>query len=222
MLSETLTYLRAAYPRAAFPPETVSVYVEELSDLDDAELVAACRRLGRRSIYLPTIAEIRREIVEERLSLPSAGEAWQRCLDGRALEPGSPEVLRDAYKAIGGRWEFRHSSNPGAMRHQFERDYDARVEALVRRSVTANGCAPALERARERDALAAGGLSADVPSTPVERRMAKRFLGEDLGYPSEEEKRDAIRVLRGGPMQPDPRGDAIYAEAERIFEEGAA
>jgi hypothetical protein len=202
----------------------VTVYVEELSDLDDAELVAACRRLGRRSMYLPTIAEIRREIVEERLGLPSAGEAWQLCLDGRALEPGSPEVLRDAYKAIGGRWEFRHSTNPGAMRHQFERDYDARVEALVRRSVTANGCAPALERARERDALAAGGLSADVPSTPVERRMAFRWTHpfDDLDPPTDEEKRDAIRVLRDGPMQPDPRGDAIYAEAERIFAEGAA
>jgi len=61
-----------------------------------------------------------------------------------------------------------------------------------------------------------------VPSTPVERRMARRFLGEALDPPTDAEKRDAIRVLGGGHMQPDPKGDAIYAEAERIFAEGAA
>jgi hypothetical protein len=52
--------------------------------------------------------------------------------------------------------------------------------------------------------------------------MARRFLGEALDPPTDAEKSDAIRVLGGGPMQPDPKGDAIYAEAERIFAEGAA
>jgi hypothetical protein len=52
--------------------------------------------------------------------------------------------------------------------------------------------------------------------------MARRFLGEALDPPTDAEKSDAIRVLRGGHMQPDPKGDAIYAEAERIFIEGAS
>jgi hypothetical protein len=64
------------------------------------------------------------------------------------------------------------------------------------------------------------GLAADEPSTPVERRWARRIGGDfDQPAPTEEEKQDAIRVIREGPSTPEPLGDPIYCEAERIFEE---
>lgn len=208
-LSETLTYLRAAYPRAQFPPETVTVYAHELADLPDAEVAAACRRIARRSMYLPTIAEIRREVVEHRFAFPSGSDAWRAVLDGRVRELNCPP-LTAAYEALGGAWAVKTSTNLGAMRHAFERDYDARVERII---LAEMGAGPVLPPAGSPRAL----MGADVPSTPVERRMADRMLGRPLTMPSEEEKRDAVRVLRDGPSTPDPLGDAIYCEAERIF-----
>lgn len=216
MLAETLTYLRAMFPSAQFPPETVTVYVEELADLPDEEVAAACRRLGRRALFLPKVGEIRREVMEARLCMPTVSEAWDIVLRGEALKPGvSCPPLAEAYRAIGGGWALRHTPDTGRLRHQFERDYDQRRERTL---LVAMG-------AVQPSALPPAGrelLAADLPSTPVERRMARRFLGHDLTPPTDEEKSDAIRVLRQGTSATDPKGDAIYAEAERIFAEGAS
>jgi hypothetical protein len=222
MLAESLTILRAAYPRAQFPTETVTVYVEALADLPDEEVAAACRRLVLRAMYLPSIAEIRRDVIERRHGWPTPGEAWQLALTGAAH--GHPcEPLAEAYKAMGGKWGVQTATNLGALRHGFERDYDQRVEQAVLADMTAKGGrAHVLPPAGERGAVAAGSLAADIPSTPVERRMARRFLGEDLRPPTDEEKADAIRVLRDDYPSLSPKADAIYVEAERIFAEGAS
>lgn len=219
MLAETLTYLRAAFPRAQFPPETVTVYVEELKDLDDREVMEACRRIGRRALYLPTIGEIRREVAEARLGMPSAGVAWEIVLSGRPLREYEGTPLWEAYRAMGGKWELQNTANLGATRHAFERDYDQRRERALLAEMGALPAREALPPAGDPELETLVALSVDEPSTPVERRMARRFLGEKLVPPSDEEKADAIRVLRAGPDTPSPKGDAIYAEAERIFEE---
>ena len=213
MLSESLTVLRAAYPRASFPPETVTLYAELLSDLPEQEVAEACRRIIRRSMYLPSVAEIRREVMEARHDWPSPGEAWEIVTSGRAFDHAC-EPLRDAYRAMGGSWALRTTTNIGAMRHGFERDYDQRVERRILEDMGAR--LPALPPAQQR------ALAADVPSTPVERRMAKRFLGEPMGPPTDEEKRDAIRVIGEDMGGWNPKGDAIHCEAERIFAEGAS
>lgn len=215
MLADVVTVLRALYPRTSFPPETAALYMEMLRDMPEDEVAEACKRIVRRSMYLPTVAEIRREVIEARLQLPTPGEAWEMVLARAHGEHSGrlPEPLLAAYRALGGRWAIQTSTNLGPMRHAFERDYDQRCERLIFTEMGA--------RVRRPELPSSGELAADLPSTPVERRMAQRFLGDALSTPTDEEKSDAIRVLRGGPMQPDPKGDAIYAEAERIFAEGA-
>lgn len=209
MLAESLTYLKAAFPRAQFPPETIEVYVRELNDLADEEVLAAVRRIARRAMYLPSIGEIRREVAEARFAFPSASDAWHAVISGRVSELNCPP-LTAAYDSLGGSWAVKTSTSLGPMRHAFERDYDARVERIILAEMGARPLPPA-------------GLAAlppgpgDEPSTPVERRMADRMLGRPITMPTEEEKRDAVRVLREGPCTPEPLGDPIYCEAERIF-----
>lgn len=73
----------------------------------------------------------------------------------------------------------------------------------------------------ERERLRAE-LRPDLPITrryrprPIMARLARRMTGRPLWEPTDEEKRDAIDVLRDGP---DGDFDPLYREAERIFAE---
>ena len=67
----------------------------------------------------------------------------------------------------------------------------------------------------------------DLPITehfkprPVAARYARRVSEHRVDPPTEEEKRDAILVLKEGPFAVEPHYDKLYAEAERIFEEAS-
>jgi hypothetical protein len=56
---------------------------------------------------------------------------------------------------------------------------------------------------------------------PVTRRALRRMqLGSlPLGPPTNAEKRDAILILRDGPVTEHPADDPLYREAERILHE---
>ena len=99
--SEALALLRATYPRQDFPDLTVAVYGRMLADLDDEAVVPAVQRLINRCTFLPSVAEIRQEVAEARLGLPSAEEAWEIARCGRLRE--APAEVQAAAAAAGDR-----------------------------------------------------------------------------------------------------------------------
>lgn len=59
-----------------------------------------------------------------------------------------------------------------------------------------------------------------IHQRPVMRRALRRMLGfPPLGPPTNAEKRDAIMILRDGPVTEHPADDPLYREAERILHE---
>jgi hypothetical protein len=196
--------LRDAYPRADFPDRTVALYASMLNDLDDAATMAAVRRLVRRSTFLPSVAEIRREVAEAQLGLPTPEEAAESVF--RDGGPGSlhPRV-RESLMAIGGPWAVRTSETPGILRSQFVKDYAARRETLLLEAMGARALPPA-------EPLALPPTTQMRPR-PIAERYFARMRGERLGPPSEREKADAIRILKVG------HADVLYVEAERLLDE---
>lgn len=134
-LARAITRLRDAYPGSVFGDRAVVVYAEQLADLDEDDVEAAVIRLVNVSVHLPRISEIRRDVIEKKLALPAADEAWEMVLKN-ALERGGvelPDVARRALKAVGGPWAVRHSENPGTLYAQFRKHYEGIREAEIRR-----------------------------------------------------------------------------------------
>lgn len=121
--------LRAAYPRADFPDRSVELYARMLARYDDDELQAAVERLIRRSTFLPSIAEIGRDIAEAKCGLPTPPQAWDIVLSGALRD--APEAVRESARSCGGRWSIVHSEHPETVRAQFVRDYTSRREQAI-------------------------------------------------------------------------------------------
>lgn len=138
--SLAVAILRDAYPRADFPERTAVLYGSMLADMDDGQVVAAVHRLVRRSTFLPTIAEIRREVVESMLCLPSPQEAWEM-VNRPETEGHLPTTVLATLQALGGRYTIRVSDQPSVIRAQFLRDYEARREAAMTAAVGADPAA---------------------------------------------------------------------------------
>ena len=68
--------LQGAWPHRQLPDSTAEVYAMTLSDLAYAEVRDAVTRLIQTSKFLPSVAEIREVVVEERCDLPAAEVAW--------------------------------------------------------------------------------------------------------------------------------------------------
>lgn len=219
-MSETtkaVAILRAAYPGQDFPDDSVRLYVRMLAGEPEADVVRAVERLIRRSPWLPKVADILREVAEERLQLPSAEEAWSLIVDLEA--PPLPKAVRDAMSAAGGRWTIMHSENPTATRAQFVKDYTARRE---RRVLEQMGAAPV----RELEAAVRAELPVSDKLTPRPvwarwlRRQELLMDGVRPDDPTDEEKADAIRVLRFAGLT-DHVGP-LHEEAQRIMDEASA
>ena len=136
-ISQAVAILRDAYPRADFPDRSARLYGTMLADMDDALVVAAVTRLIRRSTFLPTIAEIRREVMEHVLCLPSPQEAWEM-VNRPETEGHLPTVVLASLQALGGRYTIRVSDSPSVIRAQFMRDYEARRDAAMTAAVGAD------------------------------------------------------------------------------------
>ena len=195
--------LRDAYPRQDFPERTAVLYGSMLADLDDLLVVEAVRKIVKTSRFLPSIAEIREEVAEATLGLPTASEAWDLVNAGQPL----PRIAQESLNALGGRWAHRMTDTPSIFRAQFVKDYDARRGALVSATMINVEETPALPE------------STRLVERPVFARLGRRLRGEELGPVTNGEKSDAIRVLQAGPQTEDPRDDDLYVEAERIIEE---
>lgn len=119
--------LRDAYPSKDFPDRSVKLYAQMLADLDDRLVVEAVKRIVNRSTFLPTIAEIRREVAEAVVRLPTPVEAWEMVND-EAMIGSLPAVVHQSLQAVGGRWSLRMSESPQILMSQFLKDYVARRE----------------------------------------------------------------------------------------------
>lgn len=120
--------------------DMLEVWQEDLADLDDALLVAACRNHRERSQWLPSIAEIRASAVSlMRQASPAnqiAGEAWgdvKKAL-GTTGYYNLPVFANPATAAVVRRMGWRNicmdDGPEGVLRAQFERMYDAEIQRL--------------------------------------------------------------------------------------------
>ena len=205
-----IAILRDAYPRQPFPDGAVKFYAHKLADLEAAELIAAVDRLTSRSPFLPSVAEIRQEVAEARLSLPVVAEAWE--IAERGSLRTAPEPVRRAVEFVGGRWSIRHSENPTTVRAQFRAAYEElRREAILRE-------AGALPERRGLRSLPAPDPALEIAERyvpgPVMARAGRELAGIPLEPPTDEEKRDAIRILSYGPSSD---ADPLYMAAELVF-----
>jgi hypothetical protein len=211
LTAAAIAILRDAYPRQPFPDASVAFYARKLADLDAVELAGAVDRITNRSTFLPSVAEIRSEVAEARLGLPTTAEAWETAESGSLRT--APEPLRRAVEIVGGRWAIRHSDNPTAVRAQFRQAYeDLRQEAVLREA----GALPERRDLRAIEASPDPALAEAehfVPG-PVMARAGRELTGQPLESPTDEEKRDAIRILKRGPISAD---DPLYKAAELVL-----
>ena len=115
--------LFAAYPEVKTREETFPIYVRYLVDLEKAAVEEALEELIATSTTLPTIAAIRRHVIEEELELPTAAEAWV-AINDRERNDELHELAKAARELLGGSWAIRTSDAPNATRAQFLKIYD--------------------------------------------------------------------------------------------------
>lgn len=208
--------LGAAYPRQAFPTDSVRLYIRLLADLNPDALADAVARLIRRSTWLPSIAEIRYEVAEATLALPSVGEAWEQALIGRGMH----DLVKRSYLASGGAWAFRTSERPEILRTQFAKDYEARRADALLVEIEAHPV-PAIDFS---DVEALPESTSIVPR-PVWARYLRRVAGYVVTIPTEEEKHDAILVLQletagaFDAIATPAAATALHIEAQRILDD---
>lgn len=207
-----IAILRDAYPRQPFPDGAVAFYARKLADYDGAELVRAVDRLTDRSTFLPSVAEIKREIAEERLSLPNVAEAWEIAEKGSLR--AAPQAVRDAAEFVGGRWAILHGDNAVATRAQFREQYTHLREQALLEEV---GALPERKGLPARAALPP--VDPDLIESAVMTRAVRLMTDQPVHHPpTEEERRDAIRILKRGPWDPDdPQTDRLYVAAEQVL-----
>jgi hypothetical protein len=211
--SAAIAILRDAYPRQPFPDGAVAFYTRKLHDIDGPELVRAIDRLTNRSAFLPSVAEIRREVAEERLALPNVTEAWEIAAKGPLRE--APSAVRDAAEFVGGRWAILRDDNQVAIRAQFREQYTHLRERALLEEV---GAVPARLPSAER--LALTPAYPDVIVGPVmARAVAMLARPRDEPEPlTDEVMQDAIRLLERGPWDPaQPASDPMYRAAEFVM-----
>lgn len=222
-LAQALERMRAAYPQQPFGDVAVRVYAEQLSDIDAEVVLAAVNRLLNTMSRMPTIADIRREVAEHELDLPTPEEAWQQALDGNRF--AVPEVSA-AMKAVGGPWLIRHTQSPETLRAQFRKHYEGIRAKAIRNAAVGLPIRPeTLIEARK--AVEAGEpvsinghrlkalpTSTRIRPRPVMWRLAQRMAGREVPPPDEADMQDAIRILRD---DRDGDHDVLYAEAERVL-----
>jgi hypothetical protein len=133
--------LQGAYPRMTFPPTTLEVYAMGMSDLPYDAAYNAVSRLVQTSKWIPTISEIREQVVEERASLPAPEVAWgevQRAI-GRVGSYMTPvfecEEIDRAVRVLG--WKnICLDENVASTRARFVDAYRALREERVKLEAT--------------------------------------------------------------------------------------
>jgi len=110
--------LLSAYTEVQPREETFPTYVRFLVDLEYSAVEEAIEELISVSAQMPTIASIRRRVIEEELELPSAAKAWVDISDSQRTE-GLHELAKEARELLGGSWAIRTSDKPTVTRAQY-------------------------------------------------------------------------------------------------------
>lgn len=126
--------IASAYPQWKPTKETIEVYVSLLEDLDVVEAKEAVKRLVMASEYPPSVASIRRKVLELQDGLPlTKAEAWELVMllvhkNGTYNRPAiEDEITQMVVNSIGWR-EICTSTNVDTVRAQFFRLYDELAE----------------------------------------------------------------------------------------------
>lgn len=152
--------IASAYPAWKPTEETVTVYVELLSDLNHNEAHNAVRSLLMASEYPPSVAAIRKKVLEGQNGLPlSKNDAWQAVMSEvntkSVYHPYSftDPVVAEVVKAIGYR-NICTSTNLDTIRAQFFRLYEEQAEKYLEEKLSSISFQNQLEgnRAKEIEA----------------------------------------------------------------------
>jgi hypothetical protein len=123
------TLFAAFFPEGGWRDDTFELYEGVLGQLQRDVGASVVARLINRCRTFPRIAEIREEVAEQVLELPTPAEAWEQ-----AMGRGERHRLVDELIAhFGGGYTMRTDDNPGALRGQFMRAFeDVRRRELAR------------------------------------------------------------------------------------------
>ena len=158
--AETMTTLAAFYPAAKMTPEAFGLWVLRLQAYPADLCREAADRLSVRSKFFPSLAEIVSEIVAIHTGMPEPDEAWAIVATSQFLTPagGWPcDEMKQAVKAAGGEWAWRHSTDQTGIRFAFVEAYrglmSARREDAIEVELPALG-RPALSRSNDERIIA--------------------------------------------------------------------
>lgn len=121
--------LLEAFPLVQVREGTRDAYVRWLRDLDRSGTSAAIDALIMSSTTLPSIAEIRRLVLEAQHRVPTATEAWVS-VNERGAELHT--LTREVVLTFGGGYNIRTSDEPRIMRAQFLKTYEEFRERHLR------------------------------------------------------------------------------------------
>lgn len=129
--------IASAYPSWNPTKETIEVYATLLEDLYQTDAQEAVKRLVMASQYPPSVAAIRRKVLELHDGLPlTKSEAWELVMllvtkHGTYSRPRvEDELTQSVVNSIGWR-EICTSTNVDTIRAQFFRLYDELAEKTV-------------------------------------------------------------------------------------------
>lgn len=129
---QLMELLLAAYPEVHPREETFPTYVRFLLDLEYGAASEAVEDMIAVSPKLPTIASVRRRVLEGELELPTAAEAWMAINDPHRQKE-LHALAKEARDLIGGAWAVKTSENPSITRSQYLRIFDdLREQAFLR------------------------------------------------------------------------------------------
>lgn len=130
--------LKGAYVRETFTRERRTMLWRFLRDLPFPETLAVIEDQIATSKWCPTIAEIRRAVMEQRLSLPDAERAWDEVSRRSKLlamhqepPPWSHPALKDAVRRIGGMYAVGNARDGVKVRASFLKAYAEEREAAL-------------------------------------------------------------------------------------------
>lgn len=206
-LEKAVAMLAATY-KDEFSDDRVKAYMGLLEDLEGQAVLPAVMRLCKREKFSASVAEIRREVAEMRVALPSPVAAYAMSSDSTVLD--LPTEVRDALNLMGGRYALKNTTEPGIFRAQFLKIYEEIREAALLRVIEGREPSPS---------FAALPASPSLVLRPVAARLAKRLEGSPLEPVTDEEKGDAIKILAEGPIVGDGTDDLLFAEASRLLDE---
>lgn len=139
--------VQSAYPRQEFSESTVAVYVRMLSDIPYDIAQKAVYKLIAESVFIPTVAEIRKAAVEIACPAPHVEDAVIEVRNAiRSYSPynewrheWTSPVVRDAVAAMGGLSHMGGNEQPEYMWREFRRVYESIREREQSRLQTVQG-----------------------------------------------------------------------------------